>query len=197
MVKLLCQKATIKTGLSSYYVKLKDVSEVYGRMMDRINELPNIRGLGFVENCTSITSDTNHMCKLWEELEQFLQFEYSAYHIILDAPSKCHCYRYALNKTAVPADNPCCHEHNDNMCKSCLQPLTLFTKLHSLLCHINSQFGKCDDYLAVKNELTSMIKSATEIIEPTVKSYMAHRVRAMAQFVNPIQSHQSTIIYPI
>ena len=34
----------------------------------------------------------------------------------------------------------------------------------------------------LKNEIVSMKKASKEILEPTIKNYMSHRVRAIAQF---------------
>ena len=40
-----CQKGEIKTGLSSYFVKVRDVSEVLNRMLDRVGSLSNVVGI--------------------------------------------------------------------------------------------------------------------------------------------------------
>ena len=54
--------------------------------------------------------------------------------------------------------------------------------MNRLVQHVHDQFDHNESTLAIRNELMSMQKAVTLIFGPTVKSYMAHRVRAVAQF---------------
>ena len=178
--QILCQKGEIKTGLSSYFVKVRDVSEVLNRMLDRVGSLSNVVGIGFTRGDTEILNDTNYLKELWLKVEQFLQYEYSAHHIVPDSEYKCHCYRFALNKVVLDRDAPCNHDHNLQTCMSCIQPFLLFDKTTTLLQHVATQLQ--DNSPELVKELNTMIKLCTSIFTPTVKTYMAHRVRAVAQF---------------
>ena len=105
-------KGEIKTRLSSYFVKVRDVSEVLNRMLDRVGSLSIVVGIGFTRGDTEIQNDTNYLKELWLKVEQFLQYEYSAHHILPDSEYKCHCYIFALSKTVRGRDNPCNYDHN-------------------------------------------------------------------------------------
>ena len=70
-------------------------------MIKRLGDLEYLTGCGYVEGNTNIKSDTDHITKMFKDLEQFLKFEYSYKHVKLDSSSKCHCYRFALNKTTA------------------------------------------------------------------------------------------------
>ena len=151
-------------------------------MMKRLGDLEYLTGCGYVEGNTKIKSDTDHITKRFKDLEQFLQFEYNYKHIKLDSPSKCHCYRFALNKTTSQIVNPCSHDHNQIICKSCLELHLLFQTMKHLLQYVQSQLTGDNDKVDIHKEIISMEKAVTDIFEPTVKSYMAHRVRAVANF---------------
>ena len=113
VTKLLCSKGTIKTGLSYYYVKLRDAGRVFDRMMKRIAELENIIGIGFEEGSYTIENDSKYLLSKWEALDQFLQYEYSAHHVKLDDECRCHCYRFGLN-----LESEHCYENcNNNICR--------------------------------------------------------------------------------
>ena len=182
VVRMLCKKGTMETGLSSYFVKLRDVSAIFIRMMKRIGDIPNMTGCGFVENNREIKKDTEHLSKEFKELEQFLHFEYSYKHITLDAPCKCHCYRFALDKQDKSDSIAGPRHQNQMVCKSCLKPCLIFQKTIQLLQHVIDQLSQNNDLSDVQNEVISMMKAVNIIFKPTVKSYMAHRVRAVAQF---------------
>ena len=59
--QILCQKGEIKTGLSSYFVKVRDVSEVFKRMLDQVGSLSNVVSIGFTQGDTKIQKDTNYL----------------------------------------------------------------------------------------------------------------------------------------
>ena len=51
-----------------------------------------------------------------------------------------------------------------------------------LLQHVQSPLNSDNDKVDIHKEIISMEKAITDIFEPTVRSYMAHRVRAVAKF---------------
>ena len=54
VVKMLCKKGTMETGLSSYFVQLQDVSVIFTRMIKRLGGFPNVIRCGFVGDNTDI-----------------------------------------------------------------------------------------------------------------------------------------------
>ena len=91
VTQFMCKKGEIRTGLSSYYVKLRDVGNIYSRMMDRIDSIDGLVGL---ERCggADIKMNTKALRERWRKLEQFLAYEFRARHLKISHICKAHCY---------------------------------------------------------------------------------------------------------
>ena len=63
-----------------------------------------------------------------------------------------------------------------------LLPFCFIKKTHDLVEHVKSQYDVNENNSSIQNELSSMQKAGSLIFGPTIKSYMAHRFRAVAQF---------------
>ena len=96
IAKLLCSKGEIKTGLSSYFVKLRDCGKVIEKMFKRVGEFDDIVGLGY-NGPPDIKQDTKYLLNEWKTVETFLQYKYSTHHVTIDGQCKSHCCCYELN----------------------------------------------------------------------------------------------------
>ena len=121
------------------------------------------------------------MQSTYSQNDQFLQYEYSAHHMKLDDECRCHCYCFALNTQSENYEE----NHNNSIYRQCLQGFHLFKETDRFLQHISQKLDvpeENEETQKLKNEIVSMKKASKEILEPTIKSYMSHRVGAIAQF---------------
>ena len=118
--KMLCMCGEIKTGLSSYYVRVRDAGRIYQRMLTRLGGIEGIVGL----ECGDIAPDITHLEELWADTEKFVQYEYSAKHIDIHSTCKSHCCTFALNKGTEST-----HAHLGLSCKKCSSPFITIEKL--------------------------------------------------------------------
>jgi hypothetical protein len=73
VARLLCMKGQMKTGLSSYFVRLRDVSNILRRMLIRLADFNDVIGLGFKDNDNDyIEKDTNYLLDEWSSAYQFV-----------------------------------------------------------------------------------------------------------------------------
>ena len=170
--KMLCMRGELKTGLSSYYVCVRDANRIYRRMLARLGEIEGIVGLQGGDIAPNIT----RLEELWADTEKFVQYEYSAKHIDIHSTCKSHCCMFALNKS-----NECTHTHSDLTCQKCSSPFVAIEETETLLTCILDQLSH--ERIEERMELISMKKAQEKVFQPVLKSYMAHRVRAVAQFV--------------
>ena len=172
--RLLCKKGEIRTGLSSYYVKLRDVGNIFSKMLDSIG---NIGGLVGLQICggLEISMNLKNLRAGWKKLEQFLSYEFRARHLKITNTCKSHCCQYALNP-----DNECTHIHTSATCMACNQGTVLLNNFESLIQHAKNEISQ--ENTAMNNELTTMLRASSEIFRPTINAYLAHQVRAYAQF---------------
>ena len=175
MGKLLCKRGEIRTGLSSYYVNVRDVGDVLCRMLVRLKEFNDYVGLAslgdvdYQKNLEKLKVD-------WENIVQFLSYEFRTHHVSINSPCAGHCARYALNKTST-----CIHNHNVGVCMTCNRIPEYFKNIRLFLDHIFNQVQKEEqDTLCL--EIQSMINATKKVFEEKVYTYMAHQVRAIAQF---------------
>lgn len=147
-------------------------------MLDRIGSMGVVVGLeryGGVD----IKENTKKLRGRWNQLEQFLAYEFRAIHIKTTHTCKAHCCHYALNSVnGLQTDNLCPHTHTGLICPSCDKGNTLFNDLELLLIHVKTQLS--EDWQ--KDEIKTMLTAVTEIFRTTVTAYLAHQVRAYAQF---------------
>ena len=101
-----------------------------------------------------------------------MAYEFRAQHLKISHICKAHCCQYALN-----SDNQCQHDHTDSICPACDQGNLLLNDFESLLQHVRHQLSQ-----DMKIEITTMLSALTEIFRPTIAAYLAHQVRAYAQF---------------
>ena len=107
---------------------------------------------------------------------QFLAYEYRTNHMSIESDEQSHCVRYALNK-----DLTCTHIHTSNNCSESSSVEFFFRDLNLLLHHVLEQIDRVEDGSFV-TEIMGMIRATNEVFEPSVTTYMAHQVRAYAQF---------------
>ena len=160
--KLLCKKGKQRAGLSTYYVRIRDVGEVIGRMIKRMVDLHK-----------SLKGECDNLTSRWTTLESFFTYEYCAKHLELESNCKQHCCKYGLN--ILPT---CLHNHDLGSCKSCDQDNVFFSDLNSLLRSILLELENEDD----KAEVRTMLRASTQIFQETLTAYKAHQMRGYAQF---------------
>ena len=104
-----------------------------------------------------------------------MAYEFRARHLKITNNCKSHCCQYALN-----CDNKCSHDHTSATCMGCNQGTVLLNKFESLIKHAKNEIDQEDNVM--NNELSSMLRASSEIFRPTINAYLAHQVRAYAQF---------------
>ena len=170
--QILCKRGEIKTGLSSYYVQLRHADLIMVRMLKRLGQVKNVVGIA-LEGSNVLQDNTNYLQSEWSHLYNFTQYHFSN-HVEQDSKWRSHCCRYALNKTL------CCNHHHPPVdCRSCSKSFSFFKIFEKLITHVIKQLRDDCNYT---EEIRSMAKASQEIIAPVVLLYMAHRVRAKAQF---------------
>ena len=87
----------MRTGLSSYYIKLRDIGYSLNEMMERVSTLENIVGYERLGD-TDLKSNALSINDKWKKLEQFLAYEYRAHHLKISDFCQNHCCTFALNK---------------------------------------------------------------------------------------------------
>ena len=181
--KLLTTRGVEKTGLSTYYVRLKYVSSVYLSMLERLQAITVISerpGLFFGDNPMewTIKNDCCLLTEKWNDTMQFLSFQFSEANLKIDN-TYCSvlCCRFGVNATPT-----CNHIHETRQCKESISALSCTNAFNTLLTAIdiegNNHVGIDDEILY---EVRSM-KKTTPIIQSQVKNYMSHRMRAKIQF---------------
>jgi hypothetical protein len=109
---MMTKKGECKTGLSTYYVRIKHCQDVFIRIMKRLSSMPRIKELPGIfkhESPTqgtgvwTVSDDTKLLAKQVEELHDFLTYSYSAKHLKLEDGMKCHCCKFARSD-----ENLCC-----------------------------------------------------------------------------------------
>ena len=141
-------------------------------MLARLGTIGDIVGL----EGGDIVPDITHLQDMWAGIEKIIQYEYSTKHVDIHNNRKSHCCTFALNKTAE-----CTHIHSDLSCQKCSSPFVTIEETDKLLSCILEQLN--DDRIEEIMEILSMRKAQTKVFKPVLKSYMAHRVRAVAQFL--------------
>ena len=114
-------------------MRLRDVSDVFNIMLDRVGSWCDVVGVGFTDSGTDIKDNTEYLKLMWSQVERSLQYQYSAHHILPESEHKCHCYRFALNTGHIGRHYPRDHNHNSLICKLCIKPFLLFDKTTILL----------------------------------------------------------------
>ena len=90
--KLLCTKQKMKTGLSSYFARLRDAGKIIIRMINHLSEFEGISGIGLSKNDNNcIENDCNYLLEQWHTVYQFLQYEYSYHHLQVSSTCCLHC----------------------------------------------------------------------------------------------------------
>ena len=120
--------------------------------------------------------NTKSLRESWKKKMQFLAYKYRTNHMSIESDNQSHCVRYALNK-----DLTCTHIHTGSNCSECSSVEMFFRDLNQLLHHVLEQIDRVEDGGLV-TEILGMIRATNEVFEPSVTTYMAHQVRAYAQF---------------
>ena len=153
---LLCKKGEIRTGLSSYYIKLRDIGEVLASMLDRIANLEGVVGL-VSRGSHDIKQNVNTMLGLWHDLEQFLAYDCRTNHIRIQSDCAAYCCTHALS----PATNSCTHQNTKGNCVACHQGELFIEALHEFIHHLSEQIPPEDNDM--RNEIETMSKVSSII----------------------------------
>ena len=193
--KLLTARGVEKTGLSTYYVRLKYASSIYIGMIERIKQIKELTVLpgmlpptNFEVNEWLVDNDCDLLLLQWKNILQFLSYQYSEKNLKIDSETPCLCCRYGVSKI-----NLCNHEHiADNNCKNTIDALEAIVPFTKLLQHldISSRLEVEDE---VKYEIKTMERT-TSIISEQIKNYMGHRMRAKVQFAAIIQVYKELTV---
>jgi hypothetical protein len=205
LTKLLTKKGECKTGLSTYYIKLRYATDQYQKMITRLGASEHYGQLPgcFVPDESELTGtadekreqhatwmvadDCKYLGERMEEITSFLAYRYSELHLNLDAEESCHSCRFGSNAGAL--DN---HPSSSN-CEMCAECMTFFDKTLELLEHCDSIVAHQLLDIEIRKEIESMRKT-TPVLQEIVLQYMAHRLRAKVQFaaIKKIRSELST-----
>lgn len=184
LTKLLTSRGQIKTGLSTYYVRLKYVSSLYLGMLERLQEIDGVASKpGFLFKTTpddltkntTIKDDCEALITKWRNMMQFLSYQFSEQHLQINSVLKVLCCTYSVNK-----NYKCLHFHEQKQCRLSLEALTSMDPFESILNYLDIQNNEELD-AEIIYEVASM-KKTIPIIKNQVKNYMSHRMRAKIQF---------------
>ena len=115
----------MQTGLSSYFVRLRDVGRIIIRMLNRLSEIDGITGIGFSDNDDkNIEKDCDYLLEQWETVYQFVQYEYSYNHLLVNSSCRCHCMTFAVNTVLLNNTNT----YSQQSCGDCSKPY-IFLKI--------------------------------------------------------------------
>lgn len=199
--KLMTTRGIEKTGLSTYYVRLKYASSIYISMLKRLQMIPEIankvgifgpadqntiQNLATNETINEHTDDTrteiwtikkdcNLLIDKWNETMQFLSYQFSEKNLKLDSECSVLCCRFGVN--LIPT---CNHVHEMQQCKHSIDALTAVDPFGQLLNTIDI-VNNTDVNEEICYEVISMQKTIPNI-KMQMKNYMSHRVRAKVQF---------------
>jgi hypothetical protein len=148
LTRLLTTKGEIKTGLSTYYIKLRYATSLFQKMITRLGTIEGIGYLPgrFVPSESEVTGtaekksvqqdewkvadDCEKLSQCMEAHVRFLAHSYSKQHLnIDDAGMSSHSCRFAVNAEALDG-----HPTSSN-CKKCVDCMTFFSKTSELLDH--------------------------------------------------------------
>ena len=188
LTNLLTSRGIEKTGLSTYYVRLKYIGQIYEGMIKRIQEIDTIasrKGIlcidlsttNIEEHIPTIKDDCALLEQNWQNVWQFLAFKFSEVHLQIDSTCPVLCCRFGVNTI-----DTCDHDHDSNeQCKLSMEALQVFDPFIKLLRYIDIDNYTYDIDNEMKLEIKSMIKTPP-IMKTQVKNYMSHRLRAKVQF---------------
>ena len=165
LVDLLSRKSKIYTGLSTYFVDVKHMTNEFSLMMKRI---------AIFTNTIEESSEFNNFSKQLETMVEFLRYDYCTYHIDSNDDTY-HCSKYALGEK--------CHHAHFITIQSCLQcheifvffPDTVRVGIVTLL-----EGLKRDDKQEHIDEISNMVDSLP-IFHRELLTFAAHKVREKHQ----------------
>ena len=176
VVHLLTKCGEIKAGLSTYYIQFCYSSTIFIKMLQHI-----IKQIDFIQGTEDINFKAKHLVKVWNEIEQFLQWEYTRRHMMMESPERIHSCQHALGDRLFVNDEVV-------ICEKCLLCFTLFST------HVHKFFG-CVIHNVTPNdkvEVESMIRCLPYLSDGVVR-YAGHRVRAKVQF-NAISATKKSML---
>lgn len=164
----LTKKGEAKAGLSTYYIRFRNVGRRFEEMLERTLQFEYETPLQFTEVQTRL----KFVLAEWKEMCQFLDYGYSWNHLDLSSRDKSHCCTYASGGRSN-------HEYDVSICSKCNMSYIFFeTKVVSIMKVAKSYIVDAD----FKIEIDSML-SAFHFIQKTVIWYMSHKLRAKVQFL--------------
>ena len=113
----------------------------------------------------------------WKQIVSFISYEYTSKHLSLNSPIPQHCCTHALNKECRKFDNM----ENKQTCQHCIEISSYFPRVTATIDNIILNHKNNESNNIIQHELGSMVK-ATNNFQCTLKKYMAHKLRAFAQF---------------
>lgn len=145
ILKLLTKRGQTKAGLSTYYIRMRDFSKIFVRMMHRIKEIVSANANG------AILEEHSRLLEKWSNIQQFILWSYSHDHLHLHHEDILHCCSFALGGL-------CRHNHEDNdwWCNKCADTLTFFDKVQS---YIQTSIIEIQHDPDVDNEIDLMLEA--------------------------------------
>lgn len=167
MLKLLSKRGEMKAGLSTYYIRMRDFGKNFCLMMNRILEIENLRAQ------ESVTLRIAELLEQWNDIRQFILWEYSNNHIQISSEDSIRCSAFALGGT-------CSHVHTSvhMCCEKCSKTISFFNDVADYI--TSSVIGFLNDQ-SYTDELQSMV-GASKTCSVLLRQYLAHRLRAKVQF---------------
>lgn len=168
IVKLLTKRGQTKAGLSTYFIRMRDMGNTFISMLHRVQFI-----LKDIDDKTHVEY-ANQLIHEWKNIQQFVLWEYSNCHLKTSDKDAIHCCAYALG-------GKCIHEHDmqSSCCDKCSNVFTFFqVKVANFL--RNQVFPFASD-TSTRVEVDTMIAATGRLSEMT-KHYIAHRLRAEVQF---------------
>ena len=129
IIKLLTKRGESKAGLSTYYIQLRSCSYIFIKMIKRVIDLPYVD----VATARSVKVEATALLSEWDQIQQFVMWEYSNRHLQIEDQDICHCCSHALN-------NCCTHGHKQESCAKCNNCFTFFDlQVRSFLSQVQEQ----------------------------------------------------------
>jgi hypothetical protein len=179
VAKALTRRDQIKTGLSTYLVKIRYSAKVCGEALKRLTVIESVKDLPGLEPGKFIKHDAEELRVELFDLMKYLSYEYSEEHLELSAADPAHCCTRGVNK-----DQECGHNHVGSECAKCSRIRSFFAsngRFQKVFDNIDSQIKNIQLNMVTKCEIDSMPRMR-KVLEKDFTFYMAHRLRAKVQF---------------
>ena len=85
LTNLMTMHGEMKAGLSTYYIQLRDSSNVFCAMMRSVQNIPLL-----TRNENQLKSEADKFIAEWKTLEQFMMWDYPNNHLSLDSGDISH-----------------------------------------------------------------------------------------------------------